>query len=310
MVKKKAGIAVLLIVFIFVACGCGESDESKGASRKLGFTAMDMTDPAFRVAKSELEMIVNGNGDELISADGRLDNETQIQAIEKMIDQGIAVLFLNPVDAEAIEPALKKCREAGIKVICFDSKVKADQYIETFVSGDNYKLGTMIGERIKEDYPQGAVLAVFTNPLANSIQDRTRGLEEALAGSNIKMIYGADISTYDDVLPAGEKIMKKYPQINVIWGFNDDLCLMLHSMVLAQGRENQIAIYGTGGQDSAIRAIQEGKVKAISAQNYGDWGKICGELCYKMLAGDKLKPSYFVESFIIDEKNVNEYENN
>lgn len=310
MVKKKTGIAVLLIVFIFAACGCGQSDDPKGESRKFGFTAMDMTDPAFRVAKSELEMIVDAKGDQLISADGKLDNETQIQTIEKMIDQGIEVLFLNPVDAEAIEPALRKCREAGVKVICFDSKVKDDQYIETFVGGDNYKLGTMIGERIKEDYPQGAVLAVFTNPLANSIQDRTRGLEEALEGSNIKIIHGADVSTYDDVLPAGEKVMQKHPEINVIWGFNDDLCLMLHSMVLAQGRENETAIYGTGGQDSVIRAIREGKVKAVSAQNYGDWGKICGELCYKMLAGDKLKSSYFVESFIIDEKNVNEYENN
>lgn len=310
MVKKKTGIIVLLVIVMLAAYGCGQSDESKGEGRKFGFTAMDLTDPAFRAAKTELELIVEAKGDELISVDGKLDNETQIRAIEEMIAQGIEVLFLNPVDAKGIEPALKKCQEAGVKVICFDSKVEADQYIETFVGGDNYKLGTMIGKRIKEDYPQGAVLAMFTNPLANSVQDRARGLEDELKDSNITILRGDDISTYDDVLPAGEKILKNHPEINAIWGFNDDLCLMLHSVVLAQSREKDIAVYGTGGQDSIIKAIGEGKVKAVSAQNYGDWGKTCGELCYKMLAGDKLEASYFVESFIIDEKNVNDYENN
>ena len=44
----------------------------------------------------------------------------------------------------------------------------------------------MIGERIKEDYPQGAVLAVFTNPLANSIQDRTRGWKKRLQAATSK----------------------------------------------------------------------------------------------------------------------------
>lgn len=310
MAKRKIGITLLLVTIVLVLSGCGQSDGTEGKSRTFGFTAMDLTDPAFRTARTELETIVSAKGDELISADGRLDNDIQIQAIEDMIDQGIEVLFLNPVDADAIEPALKECQEAGVKVICFDSKVKADQYIETFVGGDNYKLGTMIGKRIKEDYPNGAVLAMFTNPLANSVQDRARGLEAELKGSNIKIVHGKDISTYDDVLPAGEDILKKHPEINAIWGFNDDLCLMLHSVLLSQEKENQIAIYGTGGQDSIINAIKDGKVKAVSAQNYGDWGRLCGELCYKMLAGDELESSYFVESFIVDENNVNTYENN
>lgn len=310
MVKRKIRITLLLVIAILVLCGCGQSEGVEGKSRIFGFTAMDLTDPAFRTARTELEMIVSAKGDKLISADGKLDNDTQIQAIEDMIDQGIEVLFLNPVDADAIEPALKECQEAGIKVICFDSKVKADQYIETFVGGDNYKLGVMIGKRIKEDYPEGAVLAMFTNPLANSVQDRARGLEAELKGSNIKVVHGKDVSTYDDVLPAGEEILKEHPEIDAIWGFNDDLCLMLHSIVLSQEKENQIAIYGTGGQDSIINAIRDGKVKAVSAQNYGDWGRLCGELCYKMLAGDELESSYFVESFIVDENNVNTYENN
>lgn len=310
MAGKKTGIVVLLIIAALIACGCGQSEHNiVQKNRKFGFSAMDLTDPAFRAAKTELEIIVNEKGDELISADGKLDNDVQIAGIEEMIAQGIEVLFLNPVDGEAIEPALKKCREAGVKVICFDSKVNAVEYIETFVGGDNYKLGLMIGERIKDDYPDGAVLGVFSNPLANSVKDRVKGLEDSLKKSKIKLLYGKDVTTYDDALPAAHDLLANHPEVNVIWGFNDDLCLMIHSSVVEAGKEDSIEIYGTGGHESIVSAIKGGKVRAVSAQNYGDWGKTCGELCYKMLAGDKLEPSYFIKSFIIDRENASEYEN-
>ena len=43
------------------------------------------------------------------------------------------------------------------------------------------------------------------------------------------MIDVREISRYEEVLPATEKLMEDNDSIDIIWGFNDDICLMMHS---------------------------------------------------------------------------------
>ena len=51
--------------------------------------------------------------------DAQQDSAKQIQIIEDFIAQGVSAVFLNPVDKDAIEPALQKLDEAGIPVVNF-----------------------------------------------------------------------------------------------------------------------------------------------------------------------------------------------
>ena len=55
--------------------------------------------------------------------DAQQDSAKQIQIIEDFIAQGVSAVFLNPVDKDAIEPALQKLDEAGIPVVNFDTSV-------------------------------------------------------------------------------------------------------------------------------------------------------------------------------------------
>lgn len=269
---------------------------------------MDMTDQSFRLAFSELKEMVSQNGDSLITFDPQLDNEKQIQGISDMISQGIEVLFLNPVDINGILPALKECRDNGVKVICFDSKVLHDSYIETFVGGDNYKMGWLIGDYIKKDYPQGGNLVYLTNSQAGSILLREQGLLESLEGSNIKVTASADVSVYEDVLPATEKLLEDNSDIDIVWGFNDDICLMMHSCAVAHERQDQISFYATGGNSGILDAVRRGNVRAVSIQSPADWGKVCAELCYKILDGEEVNSDYLLEASIIDMESINAYE--
>lgn len=225
-----------------------------------------------------------------------------------MISQGIEVLFLNPVDINGILPALRECQENGVKIICFDSKVSDASYIETFVGGDNYKMGWLIGDYIKKDFPQGGTLAYLTNPQAGSILLREQGLLESLEGSNIEVIDVHEISRYEEVLPATEKLLEDNDSIDIIWGFNDDICLMMHSCAVANERQDQITFYATGGNPGILDAVKRGNVRAVSVQSPADWGKVCGELCYKLLDGEEVNSDYLLEASIIDTESVNAYE--
>ena len=306
-VYKKIILTAISSLLLFTLGGCSPSAAPK-EPRLFGFTAMDMTDQSFRLALAELEELVNQNGDSLITFDPQLDKEKQLQGISDMISQGREVLFLNPVDINGILPALRECQENGVKIICFDSKVSDASYIETFVGGDNYKMGWLIGDYIKKDFPQGGTLAYLTNPQAGSILLREQGLLESLEGSNIEVIDVREISRYEEVLPATEKLLEDNDSIDIIWGFNDDICLMMHSCAVANERQDQITFYATGGNPGILDAVKRGNVRAVSVQSPADWGKVCGELCYKLLDGEEVNSDYLLEASIIDTESVNAYE--
>ena len=176
------------------------------------------------------------------------------------------------------------------------------------MGGDNYKMGWLIGDYIKKDFPQGGTLAYLTNPQAGSILLREQGLLESLEGSNIEVIDVREISRYEEVLPATEKLLDDNDSIDIIWGFNDDICLMMHSCAVANERQDQITFYATGGNPGILDAVKRGNVRAVSVQSPADWGKVCGELCYKLLDGEEVNSDYLLEASIIDTESVNAYE--
>lgn len=56
----------------------------------------------------EIQLQIKSKGDILITRDPRGDQERQNQEIEDMLDMGIQLLILNPVDYEGVVPALKR----------------------------------------------------------------------------------------------------------------------------------------------------------------------------------------------------------
>ena len=96
---------------------------ASGGPYKFGYTAMDGTNPFFVVIEKTIREKVEANGDELKSTDPANDVALQINQVEDLISQGIDGMFLNPVDAEGILPALDQLKEAGIPIVNFDTEV-------------------------------------------------------------------------------------------------------------------------------------------------------------------------------------------
>ncbi len=315
--KKRIGCIAICLGLLAGLAGCtllGQSRKSTEEERFLfGYTGMDLTDPSYRTALTQLRAIVEENGDALLTYDPGLDNEKQLQGIRDMLEQGIDLLFLGPVDIDGVFPALEDCRRAGVPVICLDSKVTATDYIATFVGGDNYQLGLLIGQEILRDHPDGGTMAMLTNPLARSVTERERGIRDALKESNVDISVCMEITRYEEVLPKAEQILDDDPDVNIFWGLNDDVTLLLHSSFLAAGRQDEIMLYGTGslyrekGSDQLMEAVQKGYVQAASVQEPAQWGILCGDLAYRLLGGETLEAEYLGDSLIINQENVGEY---
>ena len=90
------------------------------------------------------------SGCEVILSYGNDLIDEQIDEIEEMINQGADLLIIAPIDASSLEGVLKKAAESAIPVISYDRLILRSPYIDYYVSFDNYKVGTLQGEFIRD----------------------------------------------------------------------------------------------------------------------------------------------------------------
>ena len=66
--------------------------------RKLGAVYMTLNNPFYEVIDEEIRTVVENHGDILISRDPALSVERQVEEIRDMINLGVELIFINPVD--------------------------------------------------------------------------------------------------------------------------------------------------------------------------------------------------------------------
>ena len=95
---------------------------------------MDGTNPFFVTLEGAIREVVESHGDQLISMDPANDSNTQVNQIEDMISRGVEIMFVNPVDADGIIPALDMLKDAGIPMFGFDTQVGDMSYLTSYAS--------------------------------------------------------------------------------------------------------------------------------------------------------------------------------
>ncbi|WP_022868980.1 multiple monosaccharide ABC transporter substrate-binding protein [Schaalia vaccimaxillae] len=119
---------------------------------------------------SHLESLLKDAGYQtsLQYADNKVDQ--QITQIENMITQGADVLVVASIDGTALDPVLSKAAAQKIPVIAYDRLLNETDAVDYYVTFDNYKVGQIQGEFIKEKI--GDLKApIYLEPFAGSPDD-------------------------------------------------------------------------------------------------------------------------------------------
>ncbi len=307
----KKSFILLALVLIFATSSIfatGSSEIAEDGQTVFGFTCMDQTNPFQVTMKNSVEAEVKAHGDKLIAIDGMNDQIKQNNAIDDMITNGVSVIFLNPVDKDGVRPALEACKEAGVKVIVIDANVTDTNLTESFISSNNVQAGILCGEAMKAAFPNGARIALIDNPLAESVVSRMSGLEEALAGSNIKITGLAHYSSMNTVLSTFEDFLQADPELDAYWGLNDEFGLIAQGVVESAGRTGDIKVFSVDGSPSAKASIKEGGLYATAAQSPAGIGKKAVEVAYSLLDGKSVEKNYSIETILVDQNNIDQFD--
>ncbi len=123
----------------------------------------------------------------------RAEAELQNEIMNNLIDLGVDGIAISCTTGDALKDVIDRAIAAGIKVSCYD--VDSPNSDRLFYAGtENYKAGYTCGEYIIDLFKDSGLEKVRVAQLegipgANDIEARKQGFADAIAGTNIEVVY-------------------------------------------------------------------------------------------------------------------------
>ena len=277
-------IAILCVAFLAALTACGPANppapdsaappqtavtapESAATTKKfvIAFSQCNSAEP-YRAAqnaimKKEIEKYPDC---ELVIQDAQQDNAKQIAQIENFITQGVNVLIVAPNEAAPITPAVKKAKEAGIKVVCLERNLLEPVY-DLFVGADNVKIGELAGQFVAEQLhaKEAPVVVELKGLLGTKPQEeRHEGARKFINPvPNVKVVEDVANWIQNEALKRMETILQANPKIDIVYAHNDPMAVGAYLAAKNAGRETEMLFVGVdalGGSDGGIQRVLDG----------------------------------------------------
>lgn len=223
--KKMIAATIVACTTLFIAIGIHEKKDTR-KQLKFGATYMTMNNPYFVNMDENIEESVQAKGDILITRDPLQDQKKQNEQIKDMINEGIDVLFLQPVDRNKVRPALELCKKKHIPVFVIDSEVSDTEAVVSTIVSDNYDAGVQCAKDMMKKKTSANIIIVNQKAL-NSINERVKGFRDTIKGHpQYKIVEEKESAAeFEIAMKVMEKIIYEKKNYDVVMGGNDPIAL-------------------------------------------------------------------------------------
>lgn len=302
--KKIIGL-LLAVTMMFALGGCnaitidgeGELSGENGGSGAVGFSVSTLNNPFFVSLSEGAKAEAEKQGVKLVVVDAGDDAAKQTNDIEDLISRNVSVLIVNPVDSDAVAPAVQNAVSKGIKVISVDRVVNGVE-VDCQIASDNAAGAKMATEYLVELIGEGAKAAELEGvPGASATIDRGAGFHEAAdAALDVVASQTANFNRAEG-MNVMENILQSCPEVKGVFAHNDEMALGAVEAVLASGKD--IKIVGFDATDDAVAAVKSGKMAATVAQKPELMGETAIQTAMKLINGETVEKSLPVEVELI-----------
>jgi ribose transport system substrate-binding protein len=269
-----------------------------------------MDNPYFEELNSAIQESVEANGDVLISRNPSQSQEKQNQQIYDMIDSGIDLLFINPVDWKRVTPALIACKNANIPVVDIDTNVFDGEYVNSIILSDNYQAGVQIAHDV-EKKKDSARIVILSHDSIFSTYERIRGFIETINtfDGDYEIVYKENTSvTLESSMEVMLKFLEDNVDFDVIIGGNDPTALGALAAMQKCNIKNDTLIYGIDGSPLGKEMIKQGYMEGTSAQFPIAIGRKAAEIAYSILNGESVPKNILIPVELITKDNLEDFD--
>ena len=297
---RRAGAAAALAVsFALVATGCaatgeepGEGGEGSGdANLAITFVPKNLGNAYFDTSDKGGEMAIKefgGTYDEQAPAEGTPDG--QVSFINTLTQQGVGGLAVSANDPTAICDALNEARDAGVKVVTFDSDTDPecrDIFINQATGEGIAKIQVdLIAEQIGDE-GQIAILSATANA---TNQNAWIDLMKADLKANhpnielVEVVYGDDDDqTSFDKTAA---LLQTYPELKGIISPTTVGISAAARYLQTSEYKGKVALTGLGTPNQMRDYVEDGTVTAFALWNPADLGYLAAYAAKALIEGE------------------------
>lgn len=299
---KKIAAAVLTVAMMFSMTGCnaitidGEENVATGEGESvgngsIGFSVSTLNNPFFVTLSEGAKDKADELGVDLIVVDAGDETAKQTSDIEDLISRNISVLIVNPVDSDAVAPAVKDAVSKGIKVISVDRVVNGVD-VDCAIASDNVAGAEAATEYLVSLIGEGAKVAELQGTTgASATIDRGQGFHNVADKKlNVVASQTGDFNRSDG-MSVMENMLQADSGIQGVFAHNDEMAL---GAVEAIG-SRKIVVVGFDATDDAQAAVKAGKMAATVAQKPDLMGATAVETAQKILNGETVDKEIPVE---------------
>ena len=263
----------------------GEENVREGSSGNvIGFSVSTRSNPFFVTLTEGARKAATENNVELVVVDAGDDAAKQTSDIEDLVSRNVGVLIVNPVDSDAVAPAVKSAMSQGIKVIAVDRGVNGVD-VDCQIASDNVAGARMATEYLMDLVGEGAKVAELQGvPGASATIDRGAGFHQ-VADQSLQ-VAASQTANFNraEGMTVMENILQSDGTIKGVFAHNDEMALGAVEAVAASGKD--IKIVGFDATDDAQKAVKDGKMAATVAQKPDKMGETAIGTAVKIMAGE------------------------
>lgn len=310
--KKVLSVLAVLSAGMFFLAGCGgasigskSSNNTKVTKKakkdvKVGMSLSTLSNPFFVNLKQGVDQVAKENGTKVQTFDAQNDSAKQNNQISDLVTKKVDVIIVNPVDSDAIVPAVKKANNAGIPVIACDRGSNGGKLLTT-VASDNVLAGKMAGQYLEKLVGKNAKVAELEGtPGADAAVQRGKGFEKEIKG-NLNLVTKQS-ANFDRAkgLSTMQNILQAHSDIKGIFAQNDEMALGAVKAV----KDADIKIVSIDGTPDGLAAVKKGTIDGIVAQEPKQEGKLALQAAYDYYAGKTVDKNIKSPIHLVTSKNA------
>lgn len=230
------------------------------------------------------------------------DPNRQSEQIDEMINQGIEVLIVAPINSKSLASVLDKAKKAGIRIIAYDRLI-LDADIDAYITYSSLRVGQIQGRYLIEKAPRGNYIILFGDPGDNNSSLLREGAMEYIKPRvlqrYINIVKEAPIINWDPINAYGivkNALVENNNNVVAVLAPNDNVANEVIRALGEQGLAGKVLVTGQDGDLQAAQRIVNGTQSMTVFKDSRELGKEAVDLAVKLSKGEPVDASTTVNN--------------
>lgn len=321
------GLVTMMVAGI-TACSAPAKEETAAATKAAETQAAGEVKDEYKIAvllpgptgyfvatKEGIDAAAKESNVKIEYADAQWDASKQLAQAEDFIVKGVDLIAICSVDSGSGEKIVKSANESNIPILAFTNAIggeESGQYdgLVSYVGQNEVNTGAVTGELAKQLLGKDGGKAILIEGVPGTTPqiNRKKGLEQALEGSNIEVIFNQTSNwEKEQALKIVEDMIQKKTEFNIVICQDDNSATGAGQALKEAGLKDTVKVIGLGGSIDGLQAVKDGLIDGTTYMSAVEEGHVAIETAVKFLKGETVAPVTEIKQVEVNKDNVDTF---